>query len=304
MVQDTIVGLLGAVLIVGSMVAAINTQDTATPGGDEVEDAPPSIGTSTWKASSCEAGSLYWTPPLEALDEVVGPHTPAEGPLPDRGLFWLFVYDCDRSSVNGLRISPPTGATALVAVEEPGDTRNVSAPDGWAAVPSQYGSPDSRVGDVFTEHGFNYTPAQAAVGTSSTPLSDDVRVTLDTPTGYFEASMTLTGPTSQRTVEGALVGTSEETFSVFHGEERMDRRENGTATIDTRGTTWVERLNLDPTPYSIAYDQSMSWNFTFKHEPRDAAGNETDSSDAATPTPTPEANPELDRSTWALGLDG
>jgi len=301
--QDTIVGVLGAVLIVGSMVTAINVQDTTAPGEGEVQDAPPAIGTSTWKASSCEAGSVYWTPALEDLDEVVGPNLePAEGPLPDRGLFWLFVFDCDRSSVNGLTISPPTGASALVAVEEPDDTRNVTAPDGWAAIPSQYGSADSQIADIFDKHGFNYTPAQAAVGTSSTPLSDDVRLTLDTPTGYFEASLTLTGPTNERTVEGAIVGTSEDRFSVFSGEERMDRRENGTSTIETRGTTWVERLNLDPNPYAISYDKGMAWNFTFEDEPFD--GNASEPSGNGLDTSRTIDDVARDRPTdgWALDV--
>lgn len=274
MVRDTLVGLLGAVLIVGSMVTAINYQEAGSPATDgEVEDAPPPIGKSTWRASGCEAGSLYWTPSLEDLDEVVGPRlTPSEGPLPGSGLFWLFVYSCDRSSVDGLSVPPPSGAAALVAVEEPDDTRNVSAPDGWTAVPTWYAPSDSPVAEVFEDHELDHTPARATLGSTSTPLSDQVRLTIEAPSGTIEADMTVTGSPEERVVEGALVGTSEETFSVFAGEERMDRRQDGTATVDTQGTTWVERLNLDPAPYEIAYDTGMSWNFTFQHEPWTGTG--------------------------------
>lgn len=269
MVRDTLVGVLGAVLIVGSMVAAINYQEGGPASQDgEVSDAPAPIGKSVWRASSCEAASLYWTPSMEALDEVVGPHlTPSEGPVPGSGLFWLFAYSCDRASVDGLSVPPPSGAAALVAVEEPDDTRNVSAPDGWTAVPTWYAPADSRVSEVFTDHEFNHTPARATVQSSSTPLNDQVRMTIDAPQGTLSADMTVSGTPEERVVEGGLVGTSEETFSVFSGEERMDRRQDGTATVDTQGTTWVERLGLEPTPYQIAYDTQMSWNFTFQHEP-------------------------------------
>lgn len=277
MVKDTLVGVLGAVLIVGSMVAAIDYQDVPDVEDDGTGGPPAPIGKSVWRASSCEAGSVYWTPSLGDLDEVVGPHlTPAEGPLPDRGLFWLFVFECSSSAVDGLRVTPPSGGAALVAVEEPEDTHNVTAPDGWAAVPTWYGSPDSRVTGIFQKHEFHHTPAQTALGSSSTPLSDQVRLQIDAPEGTFQADLTLTGDARERVVDGALVGTDEDTFSVFSGEERMQRRSDGTARIQTTGTTWVERLDLDPTPFSISYDTQMAWNFTFQHEPWQTEDNGTD----------------------------
>jgi hypothetical protein len=279
-VQDTLVGLLGAVLIVGSMVTAINLQETAPAG--EAEDAPAPIGKSVWRASGCEAGSLFWTPSLEDLDEVVGERLdPAEGPVPDNGLFWLFVYSCESSTVDGLSVPPQSGAAALALVEEPDDTHNVSAPDGWTAVPTWYGSSDSRVSEIFEKHEFELVPAQASLGTTSTPLNDQVRLSIDAPEGRLTADMTVSGEASEREVEGAMVGTDEETFSVFHGPESMQRSEDGSARVETQGTTWVERLNLEPSPYSIAYDQDMSWNFTFEHEPWDAEANATDGGNAS-----------------------
>lgn len=279
MVQDTFVGILGAALIVGSMVVAIESQEQTT-SDVEVEGPPPASGTSTWRASNCQAGSLYWTPSLEDLDEVVGPnYDPAPGPLPDRGLFWIFAFDCRSSGVDGLRISPPSGAAALVAIQEPDNTRNVSAPDGWIAVPTWYGTASSPVSEVFEEHGFEHTDAQVGLGSTSTLLGDQVRFTIETANGSLEATMTVTGSATERSMEGALVGTDPDTFSVFSGPEEMQRREDGTATVQTQGTTWVERLNLDPSPYGIAYDTNMAWNFTFEHEPWNASqssqGNES-----------------------------
>lgn len=287
MVQDTLVGLLGAALIVGSMVAAIDYQET---DDGEVTDPPAQIGESVWRASGCEAGSLFWTPSTDDLDDVVGPRlTPAEGPVSGNGLFWLFVFSCDSASVNGLSVSPPSGAAALVSVQEPDKTANVSAPDGWAAVPAWYGPGDSDVSEVFQEHGFEHVPARATVGTSSTPLNDQVRVAIDAPEGVFEADLTVTGPTTTREVQGAMVGTDGDTFSVFHGPEQMDRRGNGTATVQTQGTTWVERLGLQPTPYAIAYDQGMSWNFTFQHEAWDANGTQGNQTQATAGSSLDEA---------------
>lgn len=274
MVQDTLVGVLGAVLIVGSMVVAIDAQDISTPGEGEVTDAPSPIGKSVWRASSCEALTLTWAPPLEDLGEITGPHTPAEGPLPGRGEFQLVVFDCRQGSLDGLSISPPTGGSALVAVEEPENPRNVTASDGWMAVASQYGSPDSRLADVFEEHGFDYVDAHAAVSSTSTPLGDQVGITLDPPGGYLEATVTVTGSASERSAEQAFVGTDEDTFSVFAGEEGSDRRSQGAATVTTQGTTWVERLGLAPSPVSVAYDTNRGWNVTFQHEPWDPAGGE------------------------------
>lgn len=289
MVQDTLAGLLGAALIVGSMAGAIQFQATDTPGEEDVEGPPPAPERSSWSAEGCRAGSIFWTPPLEALDEVVGPnYEPAPGPVPDRGLFWLFVFECQRSSVNGLRISPPSGAAALAAVEEPDDTRNVTAPDGWAAVPTWYGPSSGPVSEVFQRHGFSHTTAQTGLGVASNALSDTVRVTIDSPTGVLEADLTLTGSESRREVEGALVGTDPDRFSVFSGPETMQRTSDGTARVETRGTTWVERLDLDPTPFRVAYDRAMSWDFTFRDEPWDeAAGNATDATLPADPGAAP-----------------
>lgn len=289
--QDALVGILGAVLIVGSMAATIEyTQTGASSSGDEVEGPPPRLGTSSWRATNCEAASLFWTPELSVLEEVVGPNyepSPGPSPQPNTGLFWLFTFECGHASVNGLRVSPPSGGAALVAVQEPDDTRNVSAPDGWAAIPSWYGPEHSRVSDVVAEHGFNLTPAQTALGSSSSPLGDQVRMVIDSPTGHLEASVTVTGSTTQRTVQGALVGTDPDLFSVAYGPERMTRRSNGTATVETRGTTWVERLNLAANPYAIAYDTQMSWNFTLEDEPWSQSSNATNATTSRAPAVGP-----------------
>lgn len=300
MVQDTIVGVLGAVLIVGSMVVAIDAADTGASDDTAVEAPPPAQGESVWRAEDCEAASLYWTPSMSALGEVVGPNyepAPGPGPQPDTGLFWLFAFECGRANVDGLRVSPPSGAAAIVAIQEPDDTRNVSAPDGWAAVPAWYGPSTGAVTEVFDKHGFNVEDGSGAVGTTSNPLADEVRLSIDAPDGTVEASMTVTGPSTTREVEGALVGTNPDLFSVFHGPERMDRRANGTATVETSGTTWVERLDLDPTPYAIAYDTGMRWNFTFEHEPFES--NATDGGEAvSSETPLPS---KADLARWAWG---
>lgn len=273
MASDTLVGIFGALVIVGSMAGVIQTLDTGGAGGgptsgEEIAGPKPQPERSSFAAEGCRAMSLYWTPPLDALDEVVGPHwTPAEGPVSGRGLFWLFAYECPTTIVDGLKRGASSGAAAIVAIEEPQDPRNVSDVGGWAAIPEWIGPKGSATTGIFREHRFNVTFGSGAVGVQSTPLGQQVRMVIDTPDGTLEASAAMTGQPQQREVEGALVGTRPSTFSVFTGPETMQRQTTGSAVVQTTGTTWVERLNLEPSPYRVAYDTQMSWDFTMWHEP-------------------------------------
>lgn len=278
MVNDTLVGLIGAVLIVGSMTVVIQAlADEEGPSeGDQVDGPPPAVGTSTFSASGCQAFSAFWSPDVATLEPVVGPHwTPAEPTAPSRGLFWLFAYECPETSVNGLRQGGSNGAAALVAIETPSDERNVSAPDGWVAVPEWIGAAEAKSTEIMAKHGFNVTRGSGSVGVIESPLGDQVRAVIDTPDGSVEITSMVGGPAESRSVDGALVGVHPDTFSVFTGPEQMERRTAGQATVQTTGQTWVDTLGLEPVPSQVAYDTEMSWAFEVFDEPWDPSGNET-----------------------------
>lgn len=266
MVQDTLVGLLGAVLIVGSMVATIEYQDAGADTNAEVDGPPPAAGDSKFTADACEAITLVWNPATSALDDVVGPHyTPAEGPN-GQGVFLLFGYDCPRTSVNSITRGSGSGGAALVAIEEPDDTRNISA-DGWVAAPEVVGSSDEQLFDEYDKHEFPVTEGSVSVGTQTTLTSTQARLIFDTPDGQIEASTLVTGAEEDVSRSISVVGTDADWFSAMHGEEEATRQTTGSATVETSGSTWIDELNLEPTPAEVYYDTGFSWDFTIEHEP-------------------------------------
>lgn len=266
MVRDVLVGLLGAALIVGSMVATIESQETGANTNAAVEGPPPAAGDSKFTAQACEAVTLVWNPSTSALEDVVGPrYTPAEGPN-GQGVFLLFGYDCPRTSVNGITRGSGSGGAALVAVEEPDDTRNVTV-DGWVAAPEVVESSDEQIFDEYEKHEFTVTDGSVSVGTQTTLTSTQARLIFDTPDGRLEASTVVSGSQEDVSRKISVVGTDADWFSAMHGEEEASRQTTGSATVETSGTTWVDELNLDPTPAQVYYDQGFSWNFTLEHEP-------------------------------------
>ncbi len=273
MVKDTVVGVIGALVIVGSMAGVIQGLETEDGGGDGVGGPPPAQGLSTFSVERCRALTLTWAPQMEAVEEITGPWTPVEGPTPGSALFLLFAWECPHTTVDGILRGSQSGAAALVPIQVPDDTRNVSA-DAWVATPEMIGPRTSPVTANFEQHGFAVTHGSGSVGVQSTPLGDRLRMVVETPEGTLEASATVTGSASARDLSTAVVGTSEETFSVMNGTEQMQRQTTGTATVQTSGTTWVERLDLAPAPNQIAYDTGFSWDFALSDEPF-SGGNET-----------------------------
>lgn len=274
MVNDTVVGVIGALVIVGSMTGVIQAlQDDGATGGDVVGP-PPGPGTSRFAADGCRALTLTWTPDRAALEEIVGPHwTPVEGPTEDRGVFLLFAWTCPSTAVDGRSRGGDSGAAALVPVETPDDTRGVDV-DAWVAAPELIGAGTSPVTRVLRTHNFTVTAGSGSVGITEAPVLDSrqVRMVIETPGGQLEATATLGGSSTSRDLSTAVVGTREDTFSVMRGTEEMQRQTTGSATVQTSGTTWVERLGLEPTPSQVAYDTAFSWDFTLRHEPWDASG--------------------------------
>lgn len=274
MVKDTVVGVIGALVIIGSMAGVIQgleTDDTDT--GDGVGGPPPAQGLSTFKAESCRALTLTWTPQASAVEPFVAPWTPVEGPAPGSALFLLFAWECPDTTVDGILRGTQSGAAALVPIETPGETKNVTA-DAWVATPEVIGPRGSSVTGVFGEHAFPVTHGSGSVGVQSTPVGDQLRMVVDTPSGTLEATATVGGQATSRDLSTAVVAAAEDPFSVMNGTEEMQRRTTGTAVVQTSGTTWVETLDLAPAPFEVAYDTGLSWDFTLSDEPIES-GNAT-----------------------------
>lgn len=264
--------LLAAPALAGCLGA---TDGPSAPGGDGDGngDGPPVKD--RWTATGCTGVSLVWTPPLAALDDVAGPHfTPAEGPVPGRGVFVLFTVECPDTEVNGNATGPQSGGAAIVRVRTPtgNATHNVTVADGWSAVPETVWSDSGPVFGLWARHGFAPVAGETSVEvTTSVTGAALVAMTYATPTGRVEATAALGGAPEERSIEGALATTDPATFGVFFGPESMTRTTGPLATVTVdRGETWLDRLDLPPTPFMAALDEGFAWDFTFFHEAWDA----------------------------------
>lgn len=279
MVRDSVVGILGVLVIVGSMGVLIETQlrdssaDATTNTDGNVQAA--TVNASVWRTQNCQTASLYWEPSTSDLEPHTGPHEPRS--TGSGGMFWLFAYDCPDSTVNGVATDGASGAGAFALVEEPDDTRNVSAEDGWVATLEWITNSDDRTRDALERKAFNVNDGTVTIDTTNVLQGRQISVTIETSEGSLTGDALITGAPSTRTVERAYVNVREDPFGVAHGPLTETRQTTGSGTVQTSGTTWVERLGLQPTPSSIAFAASGSWNYTITREPTNATGNQTQS---------------------------
>lgn len=219
--------------------------------------------TARWSSSDCSGASLVWTPSIDDLDPVVGPWQPAEGPVPDRGVFVLFAFECPDTRIDGDATGPVSGGAAIVPVETPNATHGIEADDGWAAIPEHVGDP--AVAELFDAHGFTVPDGDASVRIDRSPLGWRVRMTYNTSDGEVAADGGVDPDQTHEEPSGAFVADHDDPFSVFHGPEQRTRRTGG-ATVQASGDTWVSRLDLEPTPFSYAVDTAFRWDFTFERD--------------------------------------
>lgn len=252
---------LVVVLVAAGLAGCIGAEDPGSARSDD-DPPPPAEATARWIARDCTGVSLVWTPPLEALGEVAGPWTPAEGPVPDRGVFVLFAVECPDTHIDGNATGPVSGGAAIVRIETPETTHGIAG-DGWSAVPEHVGDPP--IAELFDEHGFTVPKGSASVGVDRSPAGWGAQMTYTTPNGTIAADGGVDPRSEARDVRGALVADHADPFSVFYGPETMTRR-TGQAAVEASGDTWVSRLDLEPTPFSYAVDSDFSWDFTFERD--------------------------------------
>jgi hypothetical protein len=296
-VRDAAVGIVGAILIVGSMGLFIETQLGASSGqdtdiaGDDGSQPQARVNASNWQTSDCTTVGLYWEASTSALEEYTGPHEPKqEG---SAGQFWLFAYDCTDSTVDGNSSDGASGAAAFALVEEPDDPHNTTAPDGWVATLEWIVGDDDRTADVLDEQRFNVTSGSASIERTTSPLgSGQIQVAIETTEGTLNADLTVSGESSTETVDRAYVNTLDDPFAVATGPLTQPAQTVGESLVRTSGTTWVERLGLDPSPSSIAYGSGGEWNLSLTTFPAD--GNETNETSPALTgpdSPVPDPSP-------------
>lgn len=254
--------LVVVVLVATGLAGCLGATDPPAAPSQRADGPPVGEVTARWTSSDCTGVSLVWTPPLEALEEVAGPWTPAEGPLPDRGVFVLFAVECPDTVIDGNATGTVSGGAAIVRIETPEATHGIEA-DGWSAVPEHVGDP--AVSQLFRDHGFTVPEGEASVSLERSPAGWRAQMTYATANGTVAADGGVDPQAEERDVEGALVADHADPFSVFHGPESMERR-TGHAVVDSSGETWVSRLDLEATPFSYAVDTDFSWDFTFERD--------------------------------------
>lgn len=256
------------VLLAAGVAGCLGADDPSTEPAASQEAAPAPAPTPSepthWKAGNCTAVSLVWTPPREDLEPLVGPWTPAEGPVPGRGIFVLFASQCPRSGVGGNASGPDRVGAAVVPVEEP--ARGPGAPEdaGWISLP-QVVAPEGPVYGLFEGHAFPTTRGDVAVDVQRTDAGGQASMTYETPNGTVEARTTFDGSGTVLEDQTALVTPSRDPLGVAVGPEERTRY-TGDGLVRSQGETWVSRLDLSPTPVSVAVDLDFSWDFGFRLE--------------------------------------
>lgn len=262
MVTDWLVGILGFVLVVGSMVVAIEVSQ-APPSGDDATDRdggpPPLLGQDSWTAEGCLSAQVAWEIPADQASEHTGPWTPQD---PARVVLW--AYECETSVVSGLTApSPISGGAVWIEVEPPGENVTANRTDGTKhAQPEVFVDRQGDLSEAVSEHGFEITTADVSISQQDVIVGRVVTVSWTTDQGQIEARTTLSS-SGQSTTHGlGLLAPIDGTLGYQIGNLTATEVTTGTVTVTNDGDTWYSRLGLSPTPDQAAIGQDASWDFT------------------------------------------
>lgn len=262
--KDTIVGVLGALVIVGSLAGAISMLEE-----EELEtETPAAFDQSRWDGDDCRTLTMVWNVDADQLAEHVDPWTPRTDPIGD-GEFRLVAWECGENTLNNTDVGDQSGAFAMVLIEEPEDTRNVTR-DEWRALPEAIGDTGDGIAGAFDRHGF-----QATEGTSSFEELDamaalDMETTISTEDGQIDVSTTFLESPESFEEDDATVAPGNETFSAATGTTEGDQRSAATATVEASGETWVSELGLSEEPDQTLYQTGVSFSLSLFDLPFDA----------------------------------
>lgn len=273
MVKDTVVGVVGALVIVGSMAGAVQMLTPPAEEQDETGEGPPAAPEQTrWRAQQCRAVTLAWAVDPGDVEEHVRPWTPETSG--GQATFQLVGWTCSSNEVNATREGSASGAFALVPVEEPEDTRNETA-DQWRAAAEVLGDVDGPIAGGFDHHGFAVADGSASVTSTDAVLGRQVSATIDGPDGTVQAELVVQDDPQEVEREVATLAPNEERFAVAPTSESSTQRTAAQAVVDSSGETWVSQLGLSESPDEAYLHTQLSWNTTIRHQSLPGTGNTT-----------------------------
>lgn len=262
MVTDWLVGILGFVLVVGSMVVAIEVSE-APQSGDDATDLeggpPPLLGQDSWTTEGCLSAKVTWEIPADRASEHTEPWTAKD---PARVVLW--AYECETSVVSGIAAaSPVSGGAVWIEVEAPEGNVTANRTDGtYFAQPEVFVGRQGDLSDAATEHGFEVATADVSISEQDVIVGRVVTISWSTDEGQVEARTTLSS-SGQSTTEGlGLLAPVEGTLGYQVGDLTATEVTTGTVTVTNDGDTWYSRLGLSPNPDQAAIGQDASWDFT------------------------------------------
>lgn len=270
MVKDTVVGVIGALVIVGSMAGAVQMLVPPAEDGEPGEGPPAAPEQTRWRAQECRAVTMVWAVDAGAVEEHVQPWTPdTSGGSAE---FQLVAWQCGSNEVNATTTGAQRGAFALVPVEAPEDPRNVTA-DEWRAAAEVLGDTDGPVAGGFAHHGFEVADGSASVDTTDAVLGRQVSATIVGPDGEIQAEFVIEDAPEDVDRDVATLAPNEDRFAVAPTGETSTRRPAAQAVVDSSGETWVSELGLSQTPDEAYLETDLSWDTTIRDQPFD--GNRT-----------------------------
>ncbi|MGH8307124.1 MAG: hypothetical protein ACRER0_02535 [Gammaproteobacteria bacterium] len=224
----------------------------------------------TTSKNPCEGLTIGWTPPLAALQKVIGPRwQPAQGPVKGHGILLLFATSCPQSHIGKHATGPYTIGAVIIPVQTPKDTRGIrqSNSHGWAVIPDAFGPASGPVMQLFKHHGFAVTDAKVTLVIHKTAKGNQASMSFATAQGRIEVRAMVSGSAKRFDIVSALAGNDPSRFSLFTGQESYSRQEQGTAVVTAHGDTWVSHLGLDTKPRLVTLDQAFIWSFRFLDKP-------------------------------------
>lgn len=261
--KDTFVGVIGALVIVGSLASAIAFLEE-----EDLEDgAPAALDQTRWSGEMCRSLTLLWTVEPDLLGEHVEPWSVREDGTGEAE-FRLVAWECEGNTVNNVREGAESGALALVTVEDPEDDRNVTG-DEWRASPEVIRAPGEAVGEAFAEHGFPVSSGSITLDIVESLAAVEVQGVIDSGDGELEVSGVFLGMAEGVEQGSATLAPDTDRFSVFVGATSGEQREAFQASVESTGETWVETLGLGD-PEAAWFVSGEDWRFSMWDLPFDA----------------------------------
>lgn len=264
MVKDWLVGILGFVLVVGSMVVAIEGVQAPASGDDagatgQVGGPPPLLGQDSWTTEDCLTARLTWEIPGESASDHTEPWTPKDT---TRATLW--AYECETSVVSGLtQQGPISGGAIWIEVEAPaGNLTGNQTAETYLAQPEVFVGRQGDLSDAVAEHGFEVTTGDVSIAETDLVAGRQVTVSWDTPDGQIEARTVLSSSGQEASLDVGLLAPIQNTFGYQVGQLSATEVTTGTVTVTSTGDTWYSKLGLSPTPDEAAIGQQGTWDFT------------------------------------------